>query len=81
MLLSEPSSPVQISGLQQTHTQTREKGKPGQISKFTGQIKTKQSTDIYVNFKNLIQMAITQGQISMSKIQLSAIVNVNVVHH
>lgn len=81
MLLSEPSSPVQISGLQQTHTQTREKGKPGQISKFTGQIKTKQSTDIYVNVKNLIQMAITQCQISMSKIQLSAIVNVNVVHH
>lgn len=81
MLLSEPSSPVQISGLQQTHTQTREKGKPGQISKFTGQIKTKQSTNIYVNVKNLIQMAITQGQISMSKIQLSAIVNVNVVHH
>lgn len=81
MLLSEPSSPVQISGLQQTHTQTREKGKPGQISKFTGQIKTKQSTNIYVNVKNLIQMAITQGQLSMSKIQLSAIVNVNVVHH
>lgn len=81
MLLSEPSSPVQISGLQQTHTQTREKGKPGQISKFTGQIKTKQSTNIYVNVKNLIQMAITQGQISMTKIQLSAIVNVNVVHH
>lgn len=81
MLLSEPSSPVQISGLQQTHTQTREKGKPGQISKFTGQMKTKQSTDIYVNIKNLIQMAITQGQISISKIQLSAIVNVNVVHH
>lgn len=81
MLLPEPSSPVQISGLQQAHTQTREKGKPGQISKFTGQIKTKQSTDIYVNVKNLIQMAITQGQISMSKIQLSAIVNVNVVHH
>lgn len=81
MLLPEPFSPVQISGLQQTHTQTREKGKPGQISKFTGQIKTKQSTNIYVNVKNLIQMAITQGQISMSKIQLSAIVNVNVVHH
>lgn len=81
MLLPEPSSPVQIPGLQQTHTQTREKGKPGQISKFTGQIKTKQSTNIYVNVKNLIQMAITQGQISMSKIQLSAIVNVNVVHH
>lgn len=81
MLLPEPSLPVQISGLQQTHTQTREKGKPGQISKFTGQIKTKQSTNIYVNVKNLIQMAITQGQISMSKIQLSAIVNVNVVHH
>lgn len=81
MLLPEPSSPVQISGLQQTHTQTREKGKPGQISKFIGQMKTKQTTDIYVNVKNLIQMAITQGQISMSKIQLSAIVNVNVVHH
>lgn len=80
MLLPEPSSPVQISGLQQTHTQTREKGKPGQISKFIGQMKTKQTTD-YVNVKNLIQMAITQGQISMSKIQLSAIVNVNVVHH
>lgn len=81
MLLPEPSSPVQIPGLQQTHTQTREKGKPGQISKFTGQIKTKQSTNIYVNVKNLIQMAITQGQISRTKIQLSAIVNVNVVHH
>lgn len=63
------------------HTHKLER-KVNQVKSQSSQVKWKQSKlPIYVNVKNLIQMAITQGQISRTKIQLSAIVNVNVVHH